>query len=166
MAYLPRASGILSCKAQGNLLTIFIPTTTGRSGQYRRIRIGIKTELIKYSWESETNDWVEKELNIYESDATGKSTEVITYHWEAKTHAWIEYCRSTTTYDADGNTGPQARKSFRLVEAIAETTSIPIHTWDESGSTQAALRRHKRDPLLDAHAAAVILQEYLDAQAD
>lgn len=69
-------------------------------------------------------------------------------------------------YDADGNTGPQARKSFRLVEAIAETTSIPIHTWDESGSTQAALRRHKRDPLLDAHAAAVILQEYLDAQAD
>lgn len=69
-------------------------------------------------------------------------------------------------YDSDGNPGPQARKALRLVEALCETTSIPILTWDESGSTQAALQIRKADQLLDARAAAVILQEYLNAQID
>jgi putative Holliday junction resolvase len=69
-------------------------------------------------------------------------------------------------YDSDGNPGPQARKALRFVEALRETTSIPILTWDESGSTQAALQIRKADQLLDARAAAVILQEYLNAQID
>jgi putative Holliday junction resolvase len=69
-------------------------------------------------------------------------------------------------YDSEGNQGPQARKALRLVEVLCETTSIPILTWDESGSTQAALQIHKADHLLDARAAAVILQEYLNAQTD
>ena len=69
-------------------------------------------------------------------------------------------------YDSEGNPGPQARKALRLVEALCETTTIPILTWDESGSTQAALQIHKADQLLDARAAAVILQEYLNAQID
>ena len=69
-------------------------------------------------------------------------------------------------YDSEGNPGPQARKALRLFETLCETTTIPILTWDESGSTQAALQIHKADQLLDARAAAVILQEYLDAQID
>ncbi len=69
-------------------------------------------------------------------------------------------------YDSEGNPGPQARKALRLAEALGETTTIPILTWDESGSTQAALQIHKADQLLDARAAAVILQEYLNAQID
>ena len=69
-------------------------------------------------------------------------------------------------YDSEGNPGPQARKALRLVEALCEATTIPILTWDESGSTQAALQIHKADQLLDARAAAVILQEYLNAQID
>lgn len=69
-------------------------------------------------------------------------------------------------YDSEGMPGPQARKALRLVEALCETATIPILTWHESGSTQAALQIHKADQLLDARAAAVILQEYLNAQID
>lgn len=69
-------------------------------------------------------------------------------------------------YDSEGMPGPQARKALRLVEALCETATIPILTWDESGSTQAALQIQKADQLLDARAAAVILQEYLNAQTD
>jgi len=67
-------------------------------------------------------------------------------------------------YDIEGNPGPQARKALRLVEALRGITSIPIQTWDESGSTQAALQIRKSNQPLDARAAAVILQEYLNAQ--
>ncbi len=67
-------------------------------------------------------------------------------------------------FDVDGLPGPQARRALRLVEALRACTSLPVDTWDESFSTQSALRSPKRDPLLDARAAAVILQEYLDAQ--
>lgn len=66
--------------------------------------------------------------------------------------------------DSEGNIGPQARKSIRLVEELRKNTDLPIFVWDESRSTQEALRGRKPDPLLDARAAAVILQDYLDAQ--
>jgi putative Holliday junction resolvase len=66
--------------------------------------------------------------------------------------------------DSEGNIGPQARKAIRLVEELRKNTDLPIFVWDESGSTQEALRSRKPDPVLDARAAAVILQDYLDAQ--
>jgi putative Holliday junction resolvase len=66
--------------------------------------------------------------------------------------------------DDEGRIGPQARKALRLVEVLRENTDLPILIWDESGSTQSARRTRKPDPLLDARAAAVILQDYLDAQ--
>ncbi|MCJ7823734.1 MAG: Holliday junction resolvase RuvX [Anaerolineales bacterium] len=69
-------------------------------------------------------------------------------------------------YDMEGNPGPQARKALRLVKTLGASTSSPVQTWDESGSTQAALQIRKSDHLLDARAAAVILQEYLNAQTD
>lgn len=67
--------------------------------------------------------------------------------------------------DAEGRVGPQARRALRLVKALLARTPIPVGTWDESGSTQtAAAIGRPRNALLDARAAAVILQEYLDAQ--
>ncbi len=65
--------------------------------------------------------------------------------------------------DAEGLPGPQARRALRLVEALRACTSLPIETWDESGSTRAVARGRRPDPMLDARAAAAILQEYLDA---
>jgi putative Holliday junction resolvase len=65
--------------------------------------------------------------------------------------------------DVEGNVGPQARRALRLIEALRALTSIPVETWDESGSTQAAAVGCPKGTSLDARAAAVILQEFLDA---
>jgi RNase H-fold protein (predicted Holliday junction resolvase) len=61
--------------------------------------------------------------------------------------------------------GPQARKALRLVEALRIEGGIPVVTWDESGTTQAVTRGGDRDPLVDARAAAALLQDFLDARA-
>ena len=68
--------------------------------------------------------------------------------------------------DLEGEVGPQARMALRLVDVLREEGDLPVMTWDESGSTQAAKRGAREDKLLDARAAAVILQEYLDAQKE
>lgn len=67
-------------------------------------------------------------------------------------------------YDEDGMPGPQARKSLRLVELLARMSPVPVITWDESGSTKQAAGLSGVSPDLDAKAAAVILQDYLDAK--
>lgn len=66
--------------------------------------------------------------------------------------------------DLEGNVGPQARKALRLVDTLREVGDLPVTTWDESGSTQAAQRGRRKDDMLDARAAAFVLQEYLNAQ--
>lgn len=79
--------------------------------------------------------------------------------------------------NADGTAGPQAEKTERFAQALAEKLNalgiqIPIELWDEYGSTQTAQstmlaagrsRRERRDRL-DAVAAAAILQDYLEAK--
>ncbi len=74
-------------------------------------------------------------------------------------------------YDLDGLSGPQARKSERMAEAIRSQTDLPVTLWDESGSTQEAraarismgVKRSKRAGHLDDLAATIILQSYLDS---
>ncbi len=71
--------------------------------------------------------------------------------------------------DSEGEVGPQARKGMRLVEALRKYPHLRVEPRDESYSSAAAAQarraqggaRSKRGPL-DAAAAAVILQEYLD----
>jgi putative Holliday junction resolvase len=75
----------------------------------------------------------------------------------------------------DGSVGPQAQRVERYAVALAEYLlsrglDLPIHLWDEYMSTQraaeamiAAGRKAKdRRERIDATAAAVILQDYLD----
>jgi putative holliday junction resolvase len=65
--------------------------------------------------------------------------------------------------------GPQARRIKRYAKAMAEVISIPITFFDESYSTVEAASRlrqgggRQRKTPLDAAAAAVILQQFLDA---
>lgn len=68
--------------------------------------------------------------------------------------------------DQEGRIGPQARRGLRLARAIREVAEVPVETWDESGSTQRAAEVGGRDELLDARAAATILQDYLNTLAD
>ena len=64
--------------------------------------------------------------------------------------------------DDKGEIGHQARRSLRLVDELRKATRVAVETWDESGSTQMA---GKKDDMVDARAAAYILQDYLDTQA-
>jgi putative holliday junction resolvase len=72
--------------------------------------------------------------------------------------------------DDEGNAGYRARPAQRLAEAIRTQTALPVELWDESYSTQTAhqvsielgVPRRQRHGHLDALAAEVILQDYLD----
>ncbi len=64
--------------------------------------------------------------------------------------------------DDEGEIGHQARRSLRLVDELRKVTGVTVETWDESGST---LKAGKKDDMVDARAAAYILQDYLDTQA-
>ncbi len=78
----------------------------------------------------------------------------------------------------DGNEGPQARRTARYAEALAVHLPIPVVLWDERYTTTEAeeilrqsrsekqRRRARAAGDLDAIAAAVILQSYLDSRRD
>ena len=69
-----------------------------------------------------------------------------------------------------GALGPQGERAQALAAALARRLDIPVHTWDERLSTAEARRRSpgggkrrgKGD--LDAAAAAIILQAFLDSR--
>lgn len=71
----------------------------------------------------------------------------------------------------DGSVGPQARRVERYVERLRPRLSVPVELWDEQFSTvQAEQLIHETGKRIDreridAAAAAVILQSYLDATA-
>ncbi len=76
-------------------------------------------------------------------------------------------------YDSDGGIGSGARRVLRFVDVLKTIAPIPIHLWDESGSTLAfealSIRKgetskQRRKPS-DDRVAALILQDYLDHQA-
>ena len=75
----------------------------------------------------------------------------------------------------DGTEGPQARQVARYADALAARLPIPIVPWDERFTTVTAdeiirqihkgkKRRAHAKSEVDAIAAAVILQSYLDSQ--
>lgn len=71
---------------------------------------------------------------------------------------------------AEQKMGPQARRVKRYGDALAKAVSVPCDYFDESYSTvdanaYLAATGQKKIPL-DAAAAAVILQSYLDATRD
>jgi putative Holliday junction resolvase len=76
--------------------------------------------------------------------------------------------------DEDNQPTLQSRGASRLGIEIGRQSELPVVFWDETGSTQAArqsriemgVRRSKRRGHMDDLAAAVILQSYLDAQAE
>jgi putative Holliday junction resolvase len=72
----------------------------------------------------------------------------------------------------DGSFGPAAQKVREFVAALQDALAIPVRTWDERlTSTQANrllvsanVRRDQRKEKVDATAAAILLQSFLDAQ--
>jgi putative holliday junction resolvase len=76
-----------------------------------------------------------------------------------------------TALGGDGEPTPAGRKAERLADEIKSQSPFPVILWDESGSTrraketmiQAGKPKKGRNGHLDAAAAAVILQDYLDS---
>lgn len=71
----------------------------------------------------------------------------------------------------DGTVGSQARLTLDFCDALRAASHVPVETWDERYSTvEAEVRLHeagiapsRNRARLDAAAAAVLLQSYLDA---
>ena len=71
----------------------------------------------------------------------------------------------------DGSYGPAALKVQDFVAALKGALSVPIKTWDERLTSaqanrvliQGNVRREKRKEKVDAMAAAILLQSYLDS---
>jgi len=72
----------------------------------------------------------------------------------------------------NGTIGPRGEICMAFAEALRQTLSLPVHLWDERLTTVAATRvlleadvsRRKRKQVVDKMAAALLLQNYLDAQ--
>ena len=72
----------------------------------------------------------------------------------------------------DGTVGEQAEKVGRYAAGLAKVLDVPVILWDERFSTvsaerlmrEAGLRGKKKRERIDAVAAAVILQDYLDSR--
>lgn len=72
----------------------------------------------------------------------------------------------------DGMAGAQAERVERYAVGLAESLTVPVLLWDERFSTvsaerlmrEAGLRSKKKRERIDAVAAAVILQDYLDSR--
>jgi putative Holliday junction resolvase len=71
----------------------------------------------------------------------------------------------------DGMAGAQAEKVERYAADLAKALTVPVLLWDERFSTvsaerlmkEAGLRGKRKQEIVDAVAAAVILQDYLDS---
>ncbi len=70
----------------------------------------------------------------------------------------------------DGTRGPQAEWAEQYAQALAKHLGLPLHLWDERLTSEeakailAASGRRRRGEPLDDVAAAVILQDFLDAR--
>ena len=70
----------------------------------------------------------------------------------------------------DGTAGPRAEKSMAMAELLRARTEIPVVLWDERRTTvdahrilsEAGMHGKKRKARIDAVAATLILQSYLD----
>ena len=73
-------------------------------------------------------------------------------------------------YSLDGSEGQQARRARRFVNSLRSQTTLPVYTIDErftSVEAEGMMREAGRQPshergAVDAAAAALILQRYLD----
>lgn len=74
----------------------------------------------------------------------------------------------------NGTIGPRGKQALEFTRQVEHFLGLPVVTWDERLSTVAAervlldanMRRKKRRQVIDKVAAAVILQNYLDAKVN
>lgn len=123
----------------------------------------------------------ERRIGVAVSDLTGTlATPHTVIHRRSKAEDFAAVARLVNELDVtlvvvglpltlDGEMGPQARRVTRYARALAETLDVPLEYHDERYSTVTADEllteggRKRRVPI-DAAAAAVFLQDYLEGQ--
>jgi putative Holliday junction resolvase len=132
-------------------------------------------------------DLGERRIGVAVSDPTGTVARPLTAiarasrreDFEAIAHLVDEYEAERVVVglplSLDGSEGPQARQTRRYAERLDQALEAPIEFWDERYSSVRATeilrekkgkrRRQQTRGDVDATAAAVFLQSYLDAQA-
>jgi len=76
-------------------------------------------------------------------------------------------------YNMDGSTGPAAERVDRFIQELRTRVRQPVHVSDERLTTSeaegllisAGTRRKQRKQVIDKMAAAILLQDYLDAKS-
>ena len=126
-------------------------------------------------------DFGERRIGVAISDPTGTlATPHTVIRRRSKVEDFAAVARLVTELEAErvvvglplslnGEIGPQARRVMRYSQALQQTLDIPVELFDERYSTVTADElltesgRKRRVPI-DAAAAAVILQDYLESQ--
>lgn len=128
-------------------------------------------------------DHGEKRIGLAISDRTGTLARPLTVfehvsreadagqvlHHAAQNHATLIVIGQS--FDEEGAANRAGRRAAGFAQAIRSQSEIPVLLWDESLSTRdaraariaAGASRKKRTQAVDALAAAMILQSYLDA---
>ncbi len=78
------------------------------------------------------------------------------------------------SFDEEGQPNAAGRRAQRFADVLKMDSEVPVVLWDESMSTQdartrrreAGVRKRGRSAPVDAEAAAIILQSYLESRAD
>ena len=124
----------------------------------------------------------DKTLGVAVSDELGWTAQGVTVHRRSSLVADLAFLRETcAAYDVaaivvglpknmDGSLGSQAQKTLAFSERLRRASAVPVITWDERLTTQAAERalletnasRRRRKEIRDRLAAQLILQSYLD----
>ncbi len=92
---------------------------------------------------------------------------------EAALEQGVELIVVGQSFDEEGRPNAAGRRTEHFAEALRDQTAVTVVMWDESMSTHdarverlaAGARKKARRAAIDAEAAAVILQSYLDAHA-
>lgn len=126
-------------------------------------------------------DFGERRIGVAISDPTGTlATPHTVIRRRSKVEDFAAVARLVTELEAErvvvglplslnGEIGPQARRVMRYTQALKQTLDVPVELFDERYSTVTADElltesgRKRRVPI-DAAAAAVILQDYLESQ--
>ncbi len=135
-------------------------------------------------------DFGERHIGVAISDPTGTiARPLLTLQHRSKKEDFAAISCLVEKHDADGvvvgrplsldgTVGPQAERVDRYTDALKEHLDVPVIPWDERFSTEVAdeilqltrrekaKRRARADGEIDAIAAAVILQSYLESQVD
>jgi putative Holliday junction resolvase len=115
--------------------------------------------------------WTAQGLEVFENKGAGEAAikkikEVVLKHEVDKVIVGLPR-------NMDGSPGPRAEKARVFAGRLAKALNLPVEMWDERLTTVAAekllieadMSRSRRRQVVDKMAAAIILQNYLDARS-